>query len=63
MNASALPTFELFGPLIFVIGAIYVMSPMLPLRPSWGAIVGIRGGVACQSAAIWNGVFSRPSCL
>jgi cellulose synthase (UDP-forming) len=35
MNAEALPVFELLGPLIFVIGAIYVLSPMLPLSRPW----------------------------
>jgi cellulose synthase (UDP-forming) len=35
MNADALPVFELLGPLIFVIGAIYVLSPMLPLSRPW----------------------------
>ena len=35
MNAEALPISELLGPLIFVIGAIYVLSPMLPLSRRW----------------------------
>ena len=35
MNAEALPYFELLAPLIFVIGAIYLMSPMLPLSRPW----------------------------
>src|ERR1700730_8982587 len=39
MNADALPAFELLGPLIFVIGAIYVLSPMLPLSRPWARIL------------------------
>jgi cellulose synthase (UDP-forming) len=35
MNAEALPYFELLAPLIFVIGAIYLMSPVLPLSRPW----------------------------
>jgi cellulose synthase (UDP-forming) len=35
MNADALPAFELLGPLIFVIGSIYVLSPILPLSRPW----------------------------
>jgi len=35
MNAEALPAFELLGPLIFVIGSIYVLSPILPLSHPW----------------------------
>src|ERR1700733_4539955 len=35
MNAEALPPFELLGPLIFVIGSIYVLSPILPLSRPW----------------------------
>ncbi len=35
MNAQALPFFELLSPLIFVIGALYVMGPMLPLSRPW----------------------------
>lgn len=35
MNAEALSAFELLGPLIFVIGTIYVLSPMLPLSRPW----------------------------
>jgi cellulose synthase (UDP-forming) len=35
MNAEALPIFELLGPLLFVIGAIYVLGPMLPLSRPW----------------------------
>jgi cellulose synthase (UDP-forming) len=38
MNADALPVFELLGPLIFVIGAIYVLSPMLPLSRPWARV-------------------------
>jgi cellulose synthase (UDP-forming) len=39
MNAQVLPIFELLGPLIFVIGSIYVLSPMLPLSRSWARIL------------------------
>jgi cellulose synthase (UDP-forming) len=39
MNAQALPIFELLGPLIFVIGSIYVLSPMLPLSRSWARML------------------------
>jgi len=39
MNADALPAFELLGPLIFVIGAIYVLSPMLPLSRPWARVL------------------------
>ena len=39
MNASTLPIFELLGPLIFVIGAIYVLSPMLPLSRPWARLL------------------------
>jgi cellulose synthase (UDP-forming) len=39
MNAEALPIFELLGPLIFVVGSIYVLSPMLPLSRSWARIL------------------------
>jgi cellulose synthase (UDP-forming) len=39
VNAQALPIFELLGPLIFVIGSIYVLSPMLPLSRSWARIL------------------------
>ena len=39
MNAQALPICELLGPLIFVIGSIYVLSPMLPLSRSWARIL------------------------
>jgi cellulose synthase (UDP-forming) len=35
MNADALPVFELLGPLVFVIGTLYVLSPMLPLSRPW----------------------------
>lgn len=35
MNAGALPVFELLGPLIFVIGTIYLLSPILPLSRPW----------------------------
>jgi cellulose synthase (UDP-forming) len=35
MNAEALPASELLGPLIFVIGSIYVLSPILPLSRPW----------------------------
>jgi cellulose synthase (UDP-forming) len=35
MNAEALPYHELLAPLIFVIGAIYLMGPMLPLSRPW----------------------------
>ena len=35
MNAEALPVFELLGPLIFVIGTIYLLSPILPLSRPW----------------------------
>jgi cellulose synthase/poly-beta-1,6-N-acetylglucosamine synthase-like glycosyltransferase len=35
MNAEALPVFELLGPLTFVIGAIYILGPMLPLSRGW----------------------------
>jgi cellulose synthase (UDP-forming) len=35
MNAEALPYPELLAPLIFVIGAIYLMGPMLPLSRPW----------------------------
>jgi cellulose synthase (UDP-forming) len=35
MNAEALPYFELLAPLIFVIGSIYLMSPVLPLSRPW----------------------------
>jgi cellulose synthase (UDP-forming) len=35
MNAEALPAFELLGPLIFVVGSIYVLSPILPLSRPW----------------------------
>jgi cellulose synthase (UDP-forming) len=35
MEAEALPAFELLAPLIFVVGAIYVFSPMLPLSRPW----------------------------
>jgi cellulose synthase (UDP-forming) len=35
MNAEALPVFELLGPLIFVIGTIYLWSPILPLSRPW----------------------------
>jgi len=38
MNAEALPAFELLGPLIFVVGSIYVLSPMLPLSRTWARI-------------------------
>jgi cellulose synthase (UDP-forming) len=39
MNADALPVFELLGPLIFVIGTIYVLSPMLPLSRPWARML------------------------
>jgi cellulose synthase (UDP-forming) len=39
MNVDALPAFELLGPLIFVIGAIYVLSPMLPLSRPWARML------------------------
>ncbi len=39
MNAESLPAFELLGPLIFVIGAIYVLGPMLPLSRPWARIL------------------------
>jgi cellulose synthase (UDP-forming) len=35
MNPESLPTFELLGPLIFVVGSIYVLSPSLPLFRPW----------------------------
>ena len=35
MDAESLPAFELLGPLIFVVGAVYVLSPMLPLSRPW----------------------------
>jgi cellulose synthase (UDP-forming) len=35
MNAEALPVLELLGPLIFVIGTIYLLSPILPLSRPW----------------------------
>jgi cellulose synthase (UDP-forming) len=35
MKADALPFFELFGPLLLVIGVIYVLGPMLPLSRPW----------------------------
>ena len=38
MNAETLPAFELLGPLIFVVGSIYVLSPMLPLSRTWARI-------------------------
>jgi cellulose synthase (UDP-forming) len=38
MDAEALPAFELLGPLIFVVGSIYVLSPMLPLSRPWARI-------------------------
>jgi cellulose synthase (UDP-forming) len=39
MNADALPIFELLGPLIFVIGTIYVLCPMLPLSRPWARML------------------------
>jgi cellulose synthase (UDP-forming) len=39
MNADALPVFELLGPLIFVIGTIYVLCPMLPLSRPWARML------------------------
>jgi len=59
MNADALPAFELLGPLIFVIGAIYVLGPMLPLSRPWARILYSRW-YGLSSAVIWNGGFSRP---
>jgi cellulose synthase (UDP-forming) len=39
MNADALPVFELLGPMIFVIGTVYVLSPMLPLSRPWARML------------------------
>ena len=35
MSAEGLPYIELLSPLIFVLGTIYVLSPVLPLSHSW----------------------------
>src|SRR5262245_59720466 len=35
MNLDALTYFQLFAPTMFVIGAIYLLGPMLPLQESW----------------------------
>src|SRR3954454_7861731 len=35
MNADALPYFELLAPLTFVCGAIYLLTPTLPLSRPW----------------------------
>jgi cellulose synthase (UDP-forming) len=35
VKAEALPYFELLWPLMFVFGAIYLLSPMLPLSRTW----------------------------
>jgi cellulose synthase (UDP-forming) len=43
MNIEALSYFELLAPLLFVLGAIYLVGPMLPLSRPWarGLIFGI----------------------
>jgi cellulose synthase (UDP-forming) len=35
MNAEGLPYLELMGPLIFVLGTVYLLSPLLPLSRTW----------------------------
>jgi cellulose synthase (UDP-forming) len=35
VKAEALPYLELLWPLMFVFGAIYLLSPMLPLSRPW----------------------------
>src|SRR5271154_661066 len=35
MNAEGLPNLELVGPLIFVLGVIYLLGPLLPLSRTW----------------------------
>src|SRR5471032_75187 len=35
MNTEGLPYFELLWPLMFVLGGIYLLGPMLPLSRPW----------------------------
>ena len=35
MNVEGLPYIELVGPLIFVLGTVYLLSPLLPLSRTW----------------------------
>jgi cellulose synthase (UDP-forming) len=35
MNAEGLPYLELVGPLIFVLGVVYLLGPLMPLSRTW----------------------------
>ena len=39
MHIDALPLIQLLGPMLFVIGAIYVLGPLLPLENAWARLL------------------------
>ena len=45
MDSDSATIFQLLAPTIFVVGAIYVLGPILPIERRWGRILAI--------AAVW----------
>jgi cellulose synthase (UDP-forming) len=39
LHTDALPLIELLGPMLFVIGAVYVLGPLLPLKQGWARLL------------------------
>ena len=39
MRPDALPFLELIGPMLFVIGTVYLLGPLLPLRQQWARLL------------------------
>src|SRR5262245_19458141 len=39
LHSDALPLLELLGPMLFVLGAVYVLGPLLPLERSWARLL------------------------
>ena len=39
MYTDALPLIELLGPMLFVMGAVYVLGPLLPLKRGWARLL------------------------
>ncbi len=38
VSADTLPNFQLFAPIVFVLGAIYLLGPSLPLSQTWARL-------------------------